>query len=183
MPKIPEIKGSKFILRELNPEKDKESLWKNINHPEIINKLTLNYPYTEKQWEGFVDWHKKMEKDEVSDINWMIYVNDECVGSISIMMKTKECQKHIGALGYWVAKQHWGKGIVSEAVQLVCDYAFNELGLLKLKIGFQSDNLGSRRVAEKNGFKVEYKKVKETFRDGEYKDLVYTTKFNDNFNV
>ena len=172
MPKIPEIKGSCFVLRALNPEKDKEVLWRNINHPDIINNLTIDYPYTEKQWDWFVDYNKKIKKDEIHDLNWMIYINEECVGSVGIEIKDGEWNRHVGSLGYWLAKKHWGKGIVTEAVRLACDYAFKEAGLLRLKLWYLKDNVGSKRVAEKNGFKVEGVMVGEAFRDGEYKDVV-----------
>jgi ribosomal-protein-alanine N-acetyltransferase len=179
MPKIPEIKGSCFVLRELNPEKDKEALWRNINHPEIINKMTLTYPYDEKQWEWFVDWNDKMKKGETLDMNWVIDIDGEVVGGVGLARVDKDWNRHVGSLGYWLVPKYWGKGIVSEAVGLVCDYAFNELELLKLKIDFFDDNKASRRVAEKNRFEVEGKMVKEGFKDGEYKDVVYIARFRD----
>jgi len=179
MPKIPEIKGSCFVLRELNPERDKESVWKNINYPEIINRMTLEYPYDEEQWEWFVNWYDKMRKDEILDINWMIDIDGECVGAVGLVRNKKGWNKHVGSLGYWLTPKYWKKGIVSEAVGLICDYAFNKLGLLKLKIDFLDDNVGSRRVTEKNGFKVECTMIKEAFRENKYKDLIYTCKFRD----
>ncbi len=65
MSKIPTIKGSKFILRELNLEKDKESMIKNINDPDILKWITVDYPYTESDWE----WLKNHYKDifEIDD--------------------------------------------------------------------------------------------------------------------
>jgi RimJ/RimL family protein N-acetyltransferase len=180
MPEIPEIKGSCFVLRGLNPKKDKESFFKSINEPDIIDKFSsLEYPFDEKQWNSLVDNHKKLREVEIGDIHWMICIDDECIGGVSLIRKSNKCVKHVGEIDYWIAKRYWGKGIVSEAVSLVCDYAFNEFGLMKLKIGFLSDNIGSRRVAEKNGFKTEYTMIDENFIDGEYKDFVYTSRFRD----
>ncbi|MFC1659650.1 GNAT family N-acetyltransferase [Pseudomonadota bacterium] len=181
MTKVPTIKGSKFILRGLNPKKDKESLWKNINNPNIINKITLDYPYNEEQWIGLLKWNEKMENGESGDFQFMIDIDGKIVGAVGLMISKKESFKHVGKIGYWLAQQYWGQEIVPEAVRLICNYAFKELNLLKLKIDFLEDNNNSKRVAEKNDFKFEFITYKEAFREGKYKNLVYYSKFNPNY--
>jgi len=181
MPKIPTIKGNNFILRGLDVENDKTSMMKNINEPDIMSKLTIDYPYTEEHWKWLVNNHKDIITGKSSNINFMIDVDGEVVGSIGITIDGKNSSKHVGKFGYWLAKNHWGKGIMSEAVKLVSDYAFKDLELKRLEIGFLADNKGSARVAEKNGFKFEYREVRATFKNSEYKDLVTTIKFAEGF--
>jgi len=55
-------------------------------------------------------------------------------------------------LGYWVAERANGKGLATKAVGELVPIAFGELGLHRLEAGTLVDNLGSRRVLEKNGF-------------------------------
>jgi 6-pyruvoyl-tetrahydropterin synthase len=89
MTKAPTIKTDNFILKAVDLLNDKQDIIKNINHKEIIDKLTLDYPYTEKHWEGFVKWHKAMWNGENLSVNWMIYINEECIGSIAITRSNK----------------------------------------------------------------------------------------------
>ncbi len=65
-------------------------------------------------------------------------------------------------LGYVLAKDHWGKGIMTEAVSAVIDFLFNELDLDFLTCGYYDFNSRSARVQEKCGFKPYRKLVMET---------------------
>lgn len=53
--------------------------------------------------------------------------------------------------GFWLSRKHWKKGIMTEAVEPVIDYAFNELGFSELIFSNAVQNIGSRRVKEKTG--------------------------------
>jgi len=69
-------------------------------------------------------------------------------------------------------KEFWGKGLASEAIRLITDYAFNKLKLHKLTAGAYISNLGSTRAFEKVGFKIEGVKKKHYFYNGTYVDAV-----------
>ena len=55
-------------------------------------------------------------------------------------------------IGYWIGKQYQGKGIATECVKLVVNYAFDELKLEEISAYVFPDNDSSIRVLEKNGF-------------------------------
>jgi ribosomal-protein-alanine N-acetyltransferase len=55
-------------------------------------------------------------------------------------------------VGYWVAQQYNGRGFATDALALVCERAFGELGLHRIEAGTLLHNLASQRVIEKNGF-------------------------------
>jgi RimJ/RimL family protein N-acetyltransferase len=57
----------------------------------------------------------------------------------------------IAGPGFWLAKQHWGKGLMSEAVWPVTDYAFDCLGFDQLIFSNALGNRRSRRIKEKMG--------------------------------
>ncbi len=65
-------------------------------------------------------------------------------------------------IGYVLSRDHWGKGLMPEAVKAVIDYLFNELDLDFLTCGYYDFNSQSRRVQEKCGFKPYRKLVMET---------------------
>jgi len=77
-------------------------------------------------------------------------------------------------LAYFIDRHYEGKGITTKAVGLVTDYCFYMLGMNKLFLRAAQDNIGSKRVAEKNGFLLEGT-LRKDFRtgEGELIDLYY----------
>ena len=175
---------TKFTLRKLRPIEDKESIVENINDKDVLKTLPMTFPYTDADYEKLVKIFED-EKNEIekSSVQFIIDVNGKAVGCVSLSWKLRECSKHKASLGYWLGKKYWGQGIMTEAVKILCDYAFNELGKLKLYIDVLEDNIGSRKVAEKNGFKVEYIAEKEEFKEGRYQNMVHYCKFNSKYKV
>ena len=55
-------------------------------------------------------------------------------------------------LGYAIMPQAKGKGIASEAVRAVCQYAFEHAGVTAINAYALADNKGSIRILEKTGF-------------------------------
>ena len=55
-------------------------------------------------------------------------------------------------IGYTVVPAAQGKGIASEALRAVCEYAFNQTGVKAINAWVLADNAGSVRVLEKAGF-------------------------------
>lgn len=68
-------------------------------------------------------------------------------------------------LGFVLSRDHWGKGLMAEAVSAVIDYLFNELDLDFLTCGYYNFNSQSKRVQEKCGFKP-YRKLNMDTRLG-----------------
>jgi len=67
-------------------------------------------------------------------------------------------------------KDYWGKGLASEAVELVLDYAFKEVNLNKIYAGIFEPNIASWKCAEKVGFKLEGRLKNVVYVNGEYQD-------------
>lgn len=58
-------------------------------------------------------------------------------------------------LGYWCRSTRTGEGLTAEAVAAVTEWAFAELGAVRVELGCFESNIGSRRIAEKCGFDFE----------------------------
>ena len=65
----------------------------------------------------------------------------------------------------------WRKGYGSEAAVLRTRYAFEMLGLEKLKTEVFAENIASRRVLEKAGYQTVGLQRREVFRHGRWHDL------------
>ena len=58
-------------------------------------------------------------------------------------------------IGYWLAEEHQGRGLMTRAVQAVTDHACDELELTRVEIQVGKDNLKSRAIPERLGFRQE----------------------------
>ncbi|WP_347272247.1 GNAT family protein [Paenibacillus sp. N3/727] len=85
---------------------------------------------------------------------WLgIWNNNELVGSIGYLYIDRENEKT--EIGYWLGKEYEGKGIIFNSVKVLIHYAFDELKLNKVEIGVATENMKSRAIPEKLGFKHE----------------------------
>jgi len=67
---------------------------------------------------------------------------------------------------------HWGKGYGREAVRLVLDYGFEELGLHRAQLTVFSYNERAITLYESLGFKREGVFRQQVYRDGQYFDMI-----------
>ena len=58
-------------------------------------------------------------------------------------------------IGYWIDREYANRGYMTEAVNMVTDFAFNELELHRIEINIRPENSPSIRVAEKCGYLYE----------------------------
>ena len=57
-------------------------------------------------------------------------------------------------IGYWIAKDYSGRGIITKAAGALTDLALDDLGVDSVTIKARSDNIASNRVAAKLGYKL-----------------------------
>jgi ribosomal-protein-serine acetyltransferase len=75
-------------------------------------------------------------------------------------------------IGYWLDEQHQGRGIMTRAVRVLTDHAFQEWKLNRVEIRAATNNLRSRAIPERLGFREEGV-LREAERIGDrYNDLV-----------
>ena len=75
------------------------------------------------------------------------------IGNIHLDFDTP-LREHDGEceLGYWLGKPFWGQGLMTEAAQVLLQYAFDVLDVPAVWSGYYEENTKSRRVQEKLGF-------------------------------
>jgi RimJ/RimL family protein N-acetyltransferase len=90
-------------------------------------------------------------------------------GSVAIRIQPFSC----GHIGYWVAREARGRGVATTALKALCRWAVDELGLKRLELVTDPENVASQRVAEKAGFRREgIMRSALEYQDGRRRDSV-----------
>jgi ribosomal-protein-alanine N-acetyltransferase len=78
----------------------------------------------------------------------------QLVGAITLD-NIRRGPSQMGTIGYWVGQQYARQGFMSEAIIAMVAHAFGALDLSRVESACLPDNLASRGVLEKAGFKYE----------------------------
>jgi RimJ/RimL family protein N-acetyltransferase len=73
------------------------------------------------------------------------------IGMISLM---PALDGRSAELGYYVARDQWGRGVATEAALAIITVGFESFGFFKLTAGYHTDNLASGHVLAKLGFTI-----------------------------
>lgn len=152
-------------------ENDLENLVNYANNPNITKNMTDSFPspYTLENAKSFI----AMAKQAVPINIFAIVVQGKAVGGIGIHSQT-DIHRQNAELGYWLAEPYWGKGIISEAIRLVLNYAFANKEITRVFARPFGNNVASQKVLEKNGFTLEGRFEKVLIKNGELQDeLIY----------
>lgn len=79
---------------------------------------------------------------------------------------------HRDEIGYWLATEYRGKGLMTQTVNRIVEYGWNTRNLLRIEAPVYSFNKESAAVLERNGFTNEGLAKKAYFRNGEYHDAI-----------
>jgi ribosomal-protein-serine acetyltransferase len=95
----------------------------------------------------------KKESEQGSDFGYVVIHNNVVAGRIGI--HNIDQLNKIASIGYWLAKDFAGKGIITKSCKAIIDYAFNVLDLNRIEIKCGTGNFKSKAVPERLGFKQE----------------------------
>ena len=79
-----------------------------------------------------------------------IFRGETIIGSIGFVYFDWTARKT--EIGYWIAKDEEGKGIISAAAKRLIEYAFEELGMNRIEIRCSRENVRSEAVPLRLGF-------------------------------
>jgi len=164
---IPIIETERFRLRPFYYT-DVRSLRRNINHPDVARRVSnIPYPYTLSDAEA---WLRLMERERQrgyeNRLDFVIDINEEVAGSVAFI----NIDGHKAQVSYWLGKEYWGQGIMTEAVKKLVTFGFETLELKRIWAFTYHVNTASMQVLKKAGFKLEGIHEKEWFKDGQHYD-------------
>jgi ribosomal-protein-alanine N-acetyltransferase len=174
--KIPKLDELDLVLvatrLRLRPPRDSdvEDLWPFVSDPELPRMMSWVAHTQRSETLAFIAWTREALANG-TNIAWVIELDGRAMGVISldqIQFAVRAWRVDCAELGYWIGPPVWGKGLMTEAAQVVMHFGFETLGLHKITVGCIAENVGSRRVIEKLGFRLSGRREDDVWRDGRW---------------
>lgn len=146
---IPEYHTKRLILRGVTLA-DVPSYKKHFVDYEVIRNLSgaVPWPYPENGVESFLE-DVILPHQGVDRWTWGIFLKSnpvEMIGGVDLWREGRPEHR-----GFWLGRQFWNKGYMTEAMYPIIDYAFHKLGFNALIFANAVGNIASRRIKEKTG--------------------------------
>jgi RimJ/RimL family protein N-acetyltransferase len=160
------ITGDRIVLRPLE-KADLENRVRWYNDPRVRETLVMDETFELRKT---IAWFERVADDD-RRAEFVIQSPDGrpvgVTGLIDIDRQhgVAECYCVIGE------KDFWGKGLGTEIHSILIQWAFEKLGLYKIRADIRANNPAIFRVVEKLGFKIEGTLRKEKIVDGQRIDL------------
>lgn len=153
---------------KLSDAKDLASV---ISNKKIQDNLRdgLPYPYTEQDATDYIS--AMLSEDENETLAFAITTDNKAIGSIGAF-RQKNIHRHTAEIGYYIAEEYWGKGLMTEAVKQICSYIFDKSNIVRIYAEPFSYNKASCRVLEKAGFLYEGTLRSNAIKNGKTIDML-----------
>lgn len=128
----------------------------------------LPYPYTEQDGTDYIS--SMLSADENETFAFAITLDGKVIGSIGVF-RQGNIHRQTAELGYCIAEEHWGRGIMTEAIKQICAYVFEKSDMIRIYAEPFAYNTASCRVLEKAGFRYEGTLRSNAVKNGEVIDM------------
>lgn len=169
MSKQPELETGRLLLRPFVLS-DAADIQRLAGDKAVADTtLRIPHPYKDGMAEEWIGTHRKLF-NEGKAVYFAINLKESgrLIGGVGLELNP--VHEH-AELGYWIAKDHWGRGFATEAAQRILDYAFDDLGLQRVHAHHFTRNSSSGSVLERIGMKPEGLMRKHVKKWGEFEDI------------
>lgn len=133
--------------------------------------LPVPHPYERQHAEHFIS--KQILLDPSEHVSYSLSIENKVIGGVNV--RAQGLPQGI-TLGYSLAPQYWGQGLITEAVKQIIRVIFEENPEVQRVQSYADErNKASWRVMEKCGMKREGKFRKNRFLKGNWVDDVWYT--------
>lgn len=150
---FPLIETERLILRQLRTT-DAPDVFHYFSKDEVTQYYDLESFTQAWQAEQLIEkFNKRFENKE--GFRWGITFKpeDRIIGTCGFHNWEKEHSR--AEIGYELTPEYWQKGIMTEVIRAVLDFGFSKLELNRIEAFIDRDNISSKKLLEKTGFKEE----------------------------
>jgi [ribosomal protein S5]-alanine N-acetyltransferase len=153
------LETPRLILREFVPA-DADALACVISDPETMRFYPV--PYDRAGVEEWIARNRRRYAEHGHGLWAMILKSThELIGDCGLTIQAVDGANEV-EIGYHVRRDHWGQGLATEAARACRDYGFRR-PVTRLVSIIRTENIPSRRVAEKNGMTFWKEVIRATF--------------------
>ncbi|ATL28188.1 hypothetical protein KY5_3170 [Streptomyces formicae] len=142
----------RLSLRTFTPA-DTGEVYEACQDPDIQRWTTIPSPYARADADGFVN--RMVPDGWRHDTEYTFAVRALEGGPLVAAASLHHPRSGAWEVGFWTAKEHRGRGYMTEVVLGLARWAFTDLRCTRLEWRAEVGNTGSRSVVEKAGFTVE----------------------------
>ena len=150
--------------------KDADALAQALSNKKILNNLRdgLPYPYTAEDAEEYIT--SMINADPTDTFAFAIIADGKVIGSIGVF-RGENIHRQTAEMGYYIAEDYWGRGIMTDIVRQTCEYVFAHSDILRIFAEPFAHNTASCRVLEKAGFQFEGLMRNNAVKNGQVIDM------------
>ena len=162
----PRFETERLLIREL-VQSDSAALYRHFSDENVTRFMDIDPLDSEAEAVNIINWHAKD-----SGCRWGLFglASGQLVGTCGYhCWEQGEFSK--AEIGYDLAKNYWGKGLMQEAIRPILDFGFDSMGLSMVEAEVERENARSIILLKKLGFTLDLTRSGEfdwyiLFRDG-----------------
>lgn len=142
------LESDRLILRALRP-RDADAIAHHVNDWDVVRYTAMiPFPYERQMAVDFIASQAALPRRGSFNLAITRKSDGQVMGCIGLI---RIAEADEAELGYWLGRGFWAQGYATEAVRLLIDFAFADLGLRRVLASAVPTNKASHRVLEKNG--------------------------------
>lgn len=168
LPERPILETKRLVLRLV--EKDDLQPLFAVNGDEAVFRFSPR-----ESWKTPADgeaWYSRVmeHRESGATLQFVIVLRESGrpIGTLAVF----HFEQSVGSaeVGYVLGREHWGKGLMKEALAALVGFAFETLGLKRLEAELDPRNAASAKVLERVGFTHEGRRRRNYLSKGEVTD-------------
>ncbi|QDS36178.1 GNAT family N-acetyltransferase [Brevibacillus brevis] len=151
---FPILKSDRFTLKKIE-EQHVDEVFEIYSNDHVFAYCGIIPKHNKATVKNMIG-HFERDYLKKSRIKWGIFANDTPDHLLGIMEAFDFHQKvNMVTIGYFLSEAHWGKGIATEAVNLLLHFLFMDVNVNRIQAEVMPPNETSKKVLLKNGFMKE----------------------------
>lgn len=145
------LQGHRIYLRTLTENEATEEYASWLNDP-IVNRYLETRHITIPELQQYIQDKNASLNAQLFGIFWAEHGTH--IGNVKL--EPIDYEKQESTMGILIGdRNYWGRGVATEATNLIVHYAFKELGMHEVNLGVIIDNKAAIHVYEKCGFVID----------------------------
>ena len=166
---LPTLETERLILRKMTLD-DAEAVFAYASDPEVTRYVIWDTHRAIEDSKRFLHTVvERYENAEAADWGIVYKGNGRFIGGCGIVQWNSDHAR--AEMGYVLSREHWGRGLIPEAVRAMITFGFERMSLNRIEARCMTENVASARVMEKARMIYEGTFQQREYIKGAYRDI------------